>query len=100
MRRWPARGGRPPSRRKKRALEFSLDVTARLIRYARTRRCEAHGTLSMDGVAKRVPVHGELLIDPIGRNIIRYELGFVGDDGKQRRFVGQRTSPSATSKAA
>lgn len=48
------------------------------------------GTITVPPRANAVPVEGTLLIRPIGQKVIRYELSFVGDDGKPYELVGQK----------
>jgi hypothetical protein len=49
-----------------------------------------HGTLHAPPIAEGVDVEGVLTIRPVGQRIIRYELAFVGDDGKRYEMVGQK----------
>jgi hypothetical protein len=58
------------------------------------------GTLDALPLAEGVSVEGIIIIRPIGQRIIRYELAFVGGDGKRYEVVGQKDirwrSPLAT----
>ena len=50
--------------------------------------------------ADGVPAEGTITIRPFGERFIRYELSFVGDDGKSYEMVGQKdirwTAPITT----
>ena len=48
------------------------------------------GTLHAPPIAQGVDVEGVITIRPVGQRIIRYELAFVGDDGKRYEMVGQK----------
>ncbi len=48
------------------------------------------GTLHAPPIAEAVDVEGVLTIRPVGQRIIRYELAFVGSDGKHYEMVGQK----------
>jgi hypothetical protein len=48
------------------------------------------GTITAPPRANAVDVEGVITIRPIGQKIIRYELAFVGDDGKAYELVGQK----------
>jgi hypothetical protein len=49
-----------------------------------------HGKLYAPPIAEGVDVEGVLTIRPVGQRIIRYELAFVGSDGKRYELVGQK----------
>lgn len=51
---------------------------------------EVHGKLYAPPIAEGVEVEGVLTIRPVGQRIIRYELAFIGDDGKHYELVGQK----------
>jgi len=79
---------------------FRFEVTAHA---ASTRQHLADGKASLRGVVYAAPIadgadaEGTITIRPVGQRIIRYELSFVGDDGKPYELVGQKdirwTSP-------
>jgi hypothetical protein len=48
------------------------------------------GTLHAPPLAEGADVSGVITIRPIGQRIIRYELSFVGGDGKHYELVGQK----------
>jgi hypothetical protein len=49
-----------------------------------------NGVIYAPPIAEGAPVSGVITIRPIGQRIIRYELSFVGDDGKPYEMVGQK----------
>jgi hypothetical protein len=53
-------------------------------------RAEVSGVISAPPLAASADVEGTLIIRPVGQKIIRYELAFVGDDGKRYELVGQK----------
>ncbi len=53
-------------------------------------RAVLHGTITAPPRANAVDTEGFIIIRPIGQRIIRYELAFVGDDGKTYELVGQK----------
>jgi hypothetical protein len=72
---------------------FRFEVTAHA---ESTRRHFADGKAQLRGVVHAPPLaesadaEGTITIRPIGQRIIRYELSFVGDDGKPYELVGQK----------
>src|SRR5689334_13163358 len=72
---------------------FRFQVTAHA---GSTREHLATGKATLEGVIDAPPVAtaaratGSIIIRPIGQRIIRYELAFVGDDGKRYEMVGQK----------
>ncbi len=72
---------------------FRFEVTAHA---GSTRDHLATGRALLHGVVHAAPrVHaaeaeGTIVIRPIGQRIVRYELSFVGDDGKRYEMVGQK----------
>jgi hypothetical protein len=70
-----------------------FDVTAHA---ESTRRHLGDGKAALRGVIHAAPLaaaadaEGTITIRPIGQRIIRYELAFVGDDGKPYELVGQK----------
>jgi hypothetical protein len=74
-----------------RFFSFSIKVVAPSLReYLRDFGAEMHGTLEAEGFAEGVPVEGTMLLSPLIRRLIRYELRFVADDGEAYRFEGQK----------
>ena len=41
-------------------------------------------------IADSADAEGTITIRPLGQRIIRYELSFIGDDGKRYELVGQK----------
>src|SRR5678816_1734612 len=72
---------------------FKLELTAHA---DSTRRHLANGKANIRGVVSAPPralsadAEGTIVIRPIGQRIIRYELSFLGDDGKRYEMVGQK----------
>jgi hypothetical protein len=82
---------------------FSFEVTAHADStraHLRDGRATLRGIVSAPPVAHAVDAEGVITIRPLGERIIRYELEFVGDDGKPYQLVGQKdirwTSPLRT----
>jgi len=48
------------------------------------------GKLYAPPIAEGVDVEGVITIRPVGQRIIRYELAFVGNDGKRYEMIGQK----------
>jgi len=72
---------------------FKLELTAHA---DSTRRHLANGKANIRGVVSAPPralsadAEGTIVIRPIGQRIIRYEVSFLGDDGKRYEMVGQK----------
>jgi hypothetical protein len=72
---------------------FRFEVTAHA---ESTRQHMSDGKAALRGVVYAPPIasgvdaEGTITIRPIGQRIIRYELAFIGDDGKQYELVGQK----------
>jgi len=72
---------------------FKFEVTAHA---ESTRKHFADGKAQLRGVVHAPPLaeaaeaEGVITIRPIGQRIIRYELSFLGDDGKPYELVGQK----------
>ena len=72
---------------------FRFEVTAHA---ESVRRHFADGKAELRGIVHAAPIadaadaEGTITIRPIGQRIIRYELSFVGDDGKQYEMIGQK----------
>ena len=72
---------------------FRFEVTARADsarKHIRDGKAELVGTIHAPPIAEGAPLTGVITIRPIGQRIIRYELSFVGDDGKAYELVGQK----------
>jgi hypothetical protein len=84
------RDGQAPGQ-EERPIAFSIVVRARSwLKHLRDHDAEIEGTLRMDGFAKEVPVRGTLHINPLMGKVIRYDFGFLADDGRRYRFIGQK----------
>ena len=76
---------------KKLPLRFEVTAHAESTRkHLQTGRAALSGTIYVPGLADGVAAEGSIVIRPIGQRIIRYELAFVGDDGKSYELVGQK----------
>lgn len=53
-------------------------------------KAQIHGVLTAPPLADSADVEGTITIRPLGQKIIRYELSFVGDDGRGYELVGQK----------
>ena len=72
---------------------FRFDVTAHapsLRDHVFTGLAQMHGKLLAPPKARDATVDGTITIRPLLGRIIRYELGFTGDDGKHYEIVGQK----------
>ncbi len=75
----------------KHPLQFDLRAHAASTRsHLADGRAEVRGVISAPPLARSADVEGTLLIRPVGQRVIRYELSFVGDDGKRYELVGQK----------
>src|SRR5262245_36775435 len=72
---------------------FKFEITAHA---DSTRKHLSNGVAQIRGVihapphAESADAEGTITIRPIGKRIIRYELFFLGDDGKRYEMVGQK----------
>jgi hypothetical protein len=83
---WAPPGGGP-----ERSIEFALDARAAdLLRFAHDDEVELSGTVALEGLCEGAPARGTMLLAPLTRGLIRYELTFTGDDGKPYRLEGQK----------
>lgn len=72
-------------------LRFEIQVHAESTReHLKTGRARITGTIHAPPLATSADADGTIIIRPLGQRIIRYELSFVGDDGKQYELVGQK----------
>ncbi len=72
---------------------FRFEVTAHAdstLLHMRDGKAELTGTIFAPPIAEGAPATGVITIRPVGQRIIRYELSFLGDDGKPYELVGQK----------
>lgn len=72
---------------------FKFEVTAHAEstrKHARDGKAQLRGVVHAAPLANAADAEGVITIRPIGQRIIRYELSFIGDDGKQYELVGQK----------
>lgn len=75
----------------KHPLRFDVTAHASSTRdHLATGRAALRGTIHVPGLADGADTEGSIVIRPIGQRIIRYELQFIGDDGKAYELVGQK----------
>jgi len=70
-----------------------FDITARADstrQHLADGRVTVRGTVDAPPIAQGVDVEGVITIRPVGQRIIRYELAFVGEDGKHYEMIGQK----------
>src|SRR5206468_4131119 len=48
------------------------------------------GTITVDGLVGHAPARGTMVLAPLTRRLIRYELAFTGDDARPYRLEGQK----------
>lgn len=71
-------------------LEFTVKIsTANILDYLRTGYLAVEGQLHAEGLAADAPVHGTMVMPPLGR-MIRYDLRFTSDEGKDCWLRGQK----------
>lgn len=92
---WDARPG------EKHPFRFEITAEAESTRqHLRDGKAALRGVVYAPPIAHGADAEGTITIRPIGQKIIRYELAFVGDDGKPYELVGQKdirwTSPRKT----
>lgn len=82
---------------------FRFEITAEADstrQHLRDGRAHIRGLVYAPPRADGVDAEGTITIRPLGQKIIRYELAFVGDDGRAYELVGQKDirfrSPIAT----
>ncbi len=75
----------------KRPFRFEITAQAESTRaHIRDGKAAVRGVLTAPPLAASADVEGTLTIRPLGQRIIRYELAFVGDDGRGYELVGQK----------
>ena len=76
---------------KKHPFRFEVQALAASTRtHLATGKARLHGTIHAPPRAEAAEAEGTITIRPLGQRIIRYELSFVGDDGKRYEVVGQK----------
>jgi hypothetical protein len=71
--------------------KFEISVHAESTRqHLQDGRAAIRGTVYAPPFAEASEAEGTILIRPLGQRVIRYELSFVGDDGKRYEVVGQK----------
>lgn len=74
-----------------RPLRFDIKIHAASTRdHIATGRAKVVGIVSAPPITNKTGIEGSILIRPLGQRVIRYELTFVGDDGKRYELVGQK----------
>lgn len=58
--------------------------------HLRDGKAQIHGVITAPPIASSADAEGTIVIRPVGQRIIRYELSFLGDDGKRYEMVGQK----------
>jgi hypothetical protein len=75
----------------RRPIEFSVSAQAAdLAQYLKDSRIHLSGTISVEGLAARAPAEGSMVLSPVRRRVIRYEMAFTGDDGRPYRLEGEK----------
>jgi hypothetical protein len=70
---------------------FEVDALATdVLRYLRDSTLILDGVIDAAGLATRVPARGSLLLAPLARKLIAYELAFSGDDARPYRLQGEK----------
>jgi hypothetical protein len=72
---------------------FRFEITAHAEstrRHLADGKAEVTGLIYAPPIVEGAPVSGVITIRPIGRRIIRYELAFVGEDGRGYEMIGQK----------
>ena len=70
---------------------FTVHVHAEsTLRHLRDGKATMRGVLEAPGLATAADAEGTMTLRPVLGRVVRYELGFTGDDGKRYRFAGQK----------
>jgi len=70
---------------------FSVHVRARsMLAHLRDGKATMRGVVEAPGIATAAEAEGTLTLRPFLQRVVRYELGFTGDDGRRYRFAGQK----------
>ena len=71
--------------------KFEITAQAKSTRaHLRDGKAAVRGVLTASPLAASTDIEGTITIRPLGQRIIRYELAFVGDDGRGYELVGQK----------
>ncbi len=75
-----------------RALCFTLEATSRsLASFVSRREVAITGTVDAEGLASGARLYGTLGLDVLRTGTLPYDFRFLGNDGRRKRFVGQKT---------
>jgi|ERR1041385_5842522 hypothetical protein len=72
---------------------FRFEITAHADstrEHMKTGVAHVRGVVHAPPIADSADADGTITIRPLGQRIIRYELSFLGDDGKRYEMVGQK----------
>jgi hypothetical protein len=76
---------------RKRPMKFDIVTEAASTRdYLRDQKAIMRGVIHAAPLAQSADLEGVMTIRPFGQRIIRYELAFIGDDGRSYELVGQK----------
>lgn len=76
---------------KKHPFKFEIRAHAASTRsHLRDGKAQIQGVITAPPIAASADADGTIVIRPLGKRIIRYELSFLGDDGKRYEMVGQK----------
>jgi len=76
---------------KKHPMKFEIRAHAESTReHLSTGRATVTGVMHAPPIAESADAEGTIVIRPLGQRIIRYELSFIGDDGKRYEMIGQK----------
>jgi hypothetical protein len=70
---------------------FTVHVHApSALQHLRDGKADMRGTVEAPGLAAHAACEGTMTLRPVFERIVRYELAFVGDDGRRYQFAGQK----------
>jgi hypothetical protein len=72
---------------------FSFEVTAEAVStraHLQDGKAMLRGVVHAPPLAEAADAEGVITIRPLGQRVIRYELSFTGDDGRDYELVGQK----------
>lgn len=76
---------------KKHPFKFEITAQAESTRaHLKDGKASVRGVISAPPLAASADAEGTMTIRPLGQKIIRYELSFIGDDGKAYEVIGQK----------
>ena len=88
---WSRASGAAGGPNGERPVAFTVRARAAdLAEWLRTGQVGLDGTIEVSGLASHVPARGTMVLAPLRRRIIRYELAFTGDDARPYRLEGQK----------